>query len=1619
MGESRFTPNKRTYAKRNFVDILEQLTPEVYQTEDLTMSGKGVGVASQLINANVRVANNISQILPISAVPYSQTSSLNNISGISQYFVKQNELTKLSPYILETKILNPLGRSITEFTTSAGFEEYLSGTLLPIIQNDTNSLIENITVVSALNGNSEPSAVHNYLTDALGWFYFLNTSGGADLNRDWDPSSYVLSAFNRVYLGDSFTTVDGVKGLMNLIWRNYGMSSLFGEITAIPPDLISGTALYTSGNQQLEKLETMADIVYSPLYIDSQDYKVQNTFNDFMDAGTYIVDQTSKGPHRKFLEAIGYSMTDIMDQVDNLGLIYDIENVPDNFLEYTAQLIGWKLFGHSTDKWRQQLRNAVEVYKRKGTLDSIQYVVNSLIKNSVFDVSGNVQELWESYIPFLCWYALATESPHFSKMTSWTQAKANRAGVYTFSPSSLVDNIKLTVDYILLDLYKAYPDHFIFFGDKFPVYRFVTVNKDGTAGDLYTTIYEPNAKPYHFHPRSSRRFKALGEQAKQHKEWRQFQAAISYGPFGPGVYMAGEEHPTDTRPTYLSATGDPYFVFSFRQQKNFPIPPFEEEKYYRDCSMTADMLAFLMNRLKCFGVQNPFRDQMHDYILSSTVTASSNLGSLNEWLFFDTSSHLPPNYDKILWNISKYTYNVLGLWNGKSSHLFVDYDNTDFNFAKTTLEGDSKTALYEAARIIKRFVPAHAIPRININASASETLSFSATNWDYVSLNKGDNGFPKLGTSSVLAGFETSGVDMGGPPGSHHGRDQFNTFKRGDVDVFPDDLISSSLALTNVPRRALRRRNYRFLLPQEGYHDRGGFNGPVNWDTSTMEFGLRGGEEPASGLGELTLGYLYSANAFYPIHDVGTLSGVWHQCEDLGSPRSFSGAPTSRTYPYRGLSSSPLLGLGEKRWTNIGNFKFAAWGTPAAGGLNMNDSTDMDSTIIRVSTTNQAGTSLHTNPNGTFNPINLKSGDKIAIISTAPTTNASERLVFDVTGTATSAENYFNLPVSYAYGDDSNFWNHSSDYADVYIITTEGGQAHHQDRGQLPPIYATMHKLYERQALEMAKNLIASDPSAYSASADWRNMEQSLANSGIASGYTGDTFDIYRDFKFGRGLHKTFADYCFYYNRHALGRNEMYNTGPNIFAHIFGQGLYNCDFSIKGKYVSPTLQGSFIASSINSSIPINGGASGVFSTSAVYAVDTPNGYASGTYIASASDQYVLPMSGTFIPGKDLNAEFRNAKILSGIEFVQTSGAPSSNEFRIFKLDPSFAVPEQENFLIQNTVIKQKSHGGLPRVRFDLSSYGPRRNYFIQDHTFSLCISALVGDDNRYDTGGERMGVWIHTNATSGYMWSFVPNSSPYVTESNRLVDGRWIFHKESDLSIREVTQNLAFIHSFEYKRKREREDETYRCLGNIDVYGSDTVNNASLLDLTSRDLSKIKIKFDTRNYSIYNNMEYSQVIPVPEEVYKFDDGVHTSATNYYVEVFLMPTVDYNKYLLIDNIQLYDETQRDNAGIGTGYGIKTKGTPLRPFVKEDKLELERDEVQNVLKFFTGLMGSGVGMYATTYASRDKDITSTIMEHRGGSRINYRLHPYWMPYAVADAKAHATPKTDQLIDLEVRN
>ena len=1472
MARNKFTPTPRTYTKRNFVDILQLITPDVYQEEDLTLSGIEVNPLSQIINTHLTAANSISEVLSISAVANSQTSSLNSISGISQYFVKQNELTNVTPYLFETKILIPLGTSLREYDTSSKFNTYLSGTLLPKIRlfqgdsDDSAPIEENISILAALTGDSNASSVHNYLIDSLGWFYFLNTS--ADGGLSWEPSGYVLDSLNKLYLGKNLTTVDGIKGFENYIWRNYSTCTTFTNLQLIPPPFVFGVAdttispsaggipaTYTSGTQRLENLLTLLDVIYSPAYMDQEDFTVRDAFDSYIDASLILNDYTSKGPYRKFLNAMGFSFADITDQIEDIGLIYDIENVPEGHLQYIADLIGWKLYGASSSKWRHQLRTAVEAYKRKGTLNSIQFAIDALISDSVFDVSGKAQELWESYLPFLIWYSLGTESPYFQDLNTWTQGLANDAGVFSYSPSSLEENLKIVTDSILLDLYKKFPNNFIFYGEPFPVPRMLTLDATGNVVDVYTVVNEPGMKPFHMHTSTDPGYQALKREAALLGLLDAWNAAHSNGPLGTGVYMAGLGHPAaGEEHIYLSATGDLEFVFNYRNYVNHPLPPFEEIKYYRDSTLTPQLVSYLVGRLKCFGVRPEFATDVENFIVSGGITTDTNLGSLNEFLMFFSEVETPPNYDDVMLNISNYQKNLLGLWNGKSSHLFIDFDNADFNFAKTTLEGDSKYALYEASRLAQRFSPAHTIPRVNLNATATDLFDYSSTRWNYLGLDKTDTRVD-FTSASILANFGYSGIDMGDVSfGTTDGRGGLNTFNRGGVENImtrkllnagPGDYVAP---LGNVARRAIRRRNLKYTLPTEGYYDRTGFNHPNSWDASSLENSM------PSSLGEQTLGYLTSAANFYPIIDPIAPSGVWHACEDLTSPRAFSSIYTSATFPYRGLR---VLGSNAK-WSE-------------------------------------------------------------------------------------------------------------------YSAST----ARYVDRGQLPPIYNTMHQVYEEKARDLARGASSLTPDTY-----WKNEIQSYANNAIASGYVLNSINDYKDFRFGTDIHKLYRDYKKYF-RNPLGLTELDKTGGSIFAQVFGEGLYNDNFLLTGS-ATQTIAGNYIASGFASGVPVNQNAgSGIFSLCAVagYSDGTETLPASGTYIASDAGHIVVPLTGTrFVSGAANNAEYRNAHILSGVEFCDISGSPPANAFYIFKVNNKFKVQGEENYLINNPIIKCKTAGGLPRIRFDLSSYGDRRNYFIKDHQFKLKVKALVGEENSPILGGGQLGVWIHTNpvfdsqTTSGLMWSWTP-------------EGKWVMHDNTRTTINDVI-SYAHIHTFDIHAP-DPQTQMY-CLGNTE--GQDIVtNNLTLNNIREEYFETFELNFDTRNYTIYNNYEYLQIIPVPESYYRINELVNRDDTNYYVEVFFLPPTTTEKYLLIDSISLEDSTQRHRAGIGTDHGIQTSGIPLRKFVKEDKLYLDKEQLRNILKFFDVLTGTTTGPGATVLASRDASITATTLEVNGGSRLNYRISP----------------------------
>ena len=428
--------NDKTYFKSNYSKALEYIVPKYLIYDDIKYFGEDVDIKDQIINSHIKVCENTSSILNVSALSGTVYSSINSFQGISKYFIKQNRLSDITPETFYNKILDRVEVAYSDFESSAAFKNYLDSTLLP-------SIVLNKPTSYFTKGEAG-SSVHSYLIDNLSWLYFLNTSG-VTYSVSSDISNLLA---NNLFFGKSIYLNDCLKLLSEYLWRN-NLTSYY------PSVFVSSNTQYTSGTQQLEKLKTWIDIIYSPLYADRSDYTVKTRFDIFRESALKINNKVPDGPFHKLLQVISLAAYDIDSGTEKLRSLTDIENCPEEYLPLLADLIGWKLFGSDTERWRLQLRNAVDIYKRAGTKKSIQFAVNSVFPKDVLNIESNIEELWESYVPYLIYYSLATESPYFKSNSTWTRELAEQMVVGGYSYSSIDENIRLATDRIILELYSV------------------------------------------------------------------------------------------------------------------------------------------------------------------------------------------------------------------------------------------------------------------------------------------------------------------------------------------------------------------------------------------------------------------------------------------------------------------------------------------------------------------------------------------------------------------------------------------------------------------------------------------------------------------------------------------------------------------------------------------------------------------------------------------------------------------------------------------------------------------------------------------------------------------------------------------------------------------------------------------------------------------------------------------------------------------------------------------------------------------------------------------------------------------------------------------------------------
>jgi hypothetical protein len=449
---SKLTSNNQ-YFKSNYDSALKYVIPPFYFNEDNKGTQKELDILDKVINSNLNCINNFSSILDV--------STLREPESIAPYFIKQNNLTDIDLNDFERKILVPLNISLKSFNSSSEFSDYIKDTLLP-------GITLNEPTLDFLEGGSV-SANHRYLITNLSWMYFLNT--GSPFNS-YDPSNIVHDLIiNKLYINQPVLINDGIKGFVNYIWKNYSVNPQWAGLGLLPEQFLPTveSTTYTSGTQQLEKLQTLIDIVYSPLSIDNADTRVKNAIDDFLTTGDLITGASNYGPFSRLIKAFSMAFADYQNNIDRLGVINDLNRCEDSHLPRIAELIGWKLFGSEPDRWRLQLANAVDIYRTTGTKKSIQFAVDSVFGQEVFDISSTVLEQWESYIPNLIYYSLATESTLLKDYSTFTRDVANSLGIDNYSLDNFDHNIRSCTDKILQDVVYQFSSNFYLGVDKFPL----------------------------------------------------------------------------------------------------------------------------------------------------------------------------------------------------------------------------------------------------------------------------------------------------------------------------------------------------------------------------------------------------------------------------------------------------------------------------------------------------------------------------------------------------------------------------------------------------------------------------------------------------------------------------------------------------------------------------------------------------------------------------------------------------------------------------------------------------------------------------------------------------------------------------------------------------------------------------------------------------------------------------------------------------------------------------------------------------------------------------------------------------------------------------------------------
>jgi hypothetical protein len=488
------------YYKRNYVDALKIIVPDQYIIKDEGDNLETIDIVTASLFSEIEIIQGFTNIFPLQAntiVSGSLGFSGTYFTELPAYFVKTNELNEITPSEFQVEVLEGLNYNIRDYKSEEEFKTFLSGTLLPKLRVGTSTTLSPLANNTGDAFGTTDSATFDYLKNSLGLFFLLNYDLG-DATYNTALYEHLTTPMSKLWKGEPLSTEDAIKALKEYLFIN--QSKINGFFPSFLMDLYaSGTGPSVSGTQQLENIKTITSIIHSDGQAQKDDTYVRDIFFDYFDPSTIgntktdftvnyssalggirllgilpnsLVDHlgfTKEGNFGKLLRAVSLFMSDINDQVVTLETIKSIEECPEDFLPYLADLIGWNLYTSNSISWRRQLRNAVSLIRKKGTKEGLKQLLSVVLPSIDLDFENNYSEYYESYVPNLIYYLLKTDSTLLKDTSSWTQTDAvlQAGGEYTSDNQDL--NIRYIIDHIILDSIKDFPSLFSVRGRPFDI----------------------------------------------------------------------------------------------------------------------------------------------------------------------------------------------------------------------------------------------------------------------------------------------------------------------------------------------------------------------------------------------------------------------------------------------------------------------------------------------------------------------------------------------------------------------------------------------------------------------------------------------------------------------------------------------------------------------------------------------------------------------------------------------------------------------------------------------------------------------------------------------------------------------------------------------------------------------------------------------------------------------------------------------------------------------------------------------------------------------------------------------------------------------------------------------